>query len=95
MAVLCHGSAPDQMLMSITCSVLLEIQATLKTPPSARESMMKGIYLANAASGCCYFLVAVTGYSAFGNTVDDDVLASRPRASKGWITLANLMVECP
>jgi len=49
--------------MSITCSVLLEIQATLKTPPSARESMMKGIYLANAASG--------------------------------WITLANLMVECP
>lgn len=53
---------------------------------------MKGIYLANAASGCCYFFVAITGYSAFGNTVDDDVLASRPRASKGWIMLANLMV---
>lgn len=74
------------------CSVLLEIQATLKTPPSARESMMKGIYLANAASACCYFFVAVTGYSAYGNIVDDDVLASRPRASKGWIALANLMV---
>lgn len=53
---------------------------------------MKGIYLANAASACCYFFVAVTGYSAYGNTVDDDVLASRPRASKGWIALANLMV---
>eukprot|EP00892_Ulva_mutabilis_P009858 jgi/Ulvmu1/7244/UM035_0031.1 len=73
-------------------SVLLEIQATLKTPPAARKSMMKGVYLANAASAFCYWFVAITGYSAYGNAVDDDVLASRPRASKGWIMLANLMV---
>jgi hypothetical protein len=42
-------------------SVLLEIQATLKVPPSAKESMMKGIVLANATSCLCYFFVAYSG----------------------------------
>lgn len=38
-------------------SVLLEIQATLKTPPSARDSMMKGTFLLWCLSALCSLLV--------------------------------------
>eukprot|EP01025_Chloroclados_australasicus_P041097 TRINITY_DN4331_c0_g1_i1.p1 TRINITY_DN4331_c0_g1~~TRINITY_DN4331_c0_g1_i1.p1 ORF type:complete len:429 (-),score=21.23 TRINITY_DN4331_c0_g1_i1:914-2200(-) len=69
-------------------SVLLEIQATLKE--KSRKSMMWALSIAFSVVVWCYFTVAVSGYAAFGNTVEADVLVSisKPR----WlVAVANFM----
>ncbi|KAK7322371.1 hypothetical protein VNO77_25750 [Canavalia gladiata] len=74
-------------------SVVLEIQATL---PSTEEKpskvpMWRGSMFAYVIVIICYLLVSVSGFWAFGNTLEDDVLISLEHPS--WlIGVANLMV---
>lgn len=78
------------MKYAVNMSVMF-LQATLKTPPPAAESMMKGIYVAYAVVNVAYFCVACSGYAAFGNTVNADVLLSISQPP-GLIIAANFMV---
>lgn len=74
-------------------SVVLEIQATIPSTPEvpSKRPMWKGVVVAYAVVAICYFTVAIAGYWAFGNTVEDDVLISLK--SPTWlIAVANLMV---
>jgi len=72
-------------------AVLPEIQATLKTPPRTTTSMMKSVGVAYIVVILAYFSVAVTGYAAYGTSVNPDVLLSisKPLA---LIDAANMMV---
>lgn len=56
--------------------ILLEVQDTLKQPPSAVRQMKKTCVYSIGASFFCYFMVAVTGYAARGDCVDSIVLNS-------------------
>ncbi|KAJ9167312.1 hypothetical protein P3X46_021976 [Hevea brasiliensis] len=74
-------------------SVVLEIQATIPSTPQnpSKKPMWKGVVLAYIIVIICYISVAVSGFWAFGDLVEDDVLISleKPR----WlIAAANLMV---
>lgn len=74
-------------------NVVLEIQATIPSTPGkpSKIPMWRGVVFAYIVVALCYFPVALVGYWAFGNSVDDDILItlSRPR----WlIATANLMV---
>uniref|UniRef100_A0A2C9U3S0 Amino acid transporter transmembrane domain-containing protein n=2 Tax=Manihot esculenta TaxID=3983 RepID=A0A2C9U3S0_MANES len=74
-------------------SVVLEIQATIPSSPQnpSKKPMWKGVVLAYIIVIICYMSVAVSGFWAFGDLVEDDVLISleKPR----WtIAIANLMV---
>ncbi|GAU22255.1 hypothetical protein TSUD_227910, partial [Trifolium subterraneum] len=74
-------------------SVVLEIQATL---PSTEEKpskipMWRGVVVAYTIVILCYLTVAISGYWAFGDLVEDDVLISLQRPE--WvIAVANFMV---
>ncbi|XP_050885379.1 lysine histidine transporter-like 5 [Lathyrus oleraceus] len=74
-------------------SVVLEIQATL---PSTEETpskvpMWRGVVVAYTVVIVCYLTVAVSGFWAFGDLVEDDVLVSLEHPA--WvIAIANLMV---
>ena len=74
-------------------SVVLEIQATL---PSTEEKpsklpMWRGVVVAYTIVILCYLTVAISGFWAFGDLVEDDVLVSLERPP--WvIAIANLMV---
>jgi amino acid permease len=53
--------------------------------------MMRGVYVAYAIVAACYFPVAITGYWAFGNQVQDNILKSVGKPI--WVVaMANLMV---
>ncbi|XP_072990598.1 lysine histidine transporter 1-like isoform X3 [Typha latifolia] len=74
-------------------NVVLEIQATIPSTPEkpSKKPMWKGVIVAYIIVAICYFPVALVGYWAFGNGVDDNVLISlnKPR----WlIAVANMMV---
>ena len=56
--------------------ILLEVQNTLKQPPSAVKQMKKTCVYAISSSFFCYFMVAVTGYAAEGDCVDPIVINS-------------------
>jgi hypothetical protein len=56
--------------------ILLEVQNTLKQPPSAVKQMKKTCVYAISSSFFCYFMVAVTGYAAEGDCVDSIVINS-------------------
>ncbi|KAL5982876.1 hypothetical protein ACLOJK_016954 [Asimina triloba] len=74
-------------------SVVLEIQATMPTSEQkpSKIPMWRGVLVAYVVVAVCYFSVALTGYWAFGNLVEDDVLISLERPP--WlIAAANLMV---
>lgn len=73
--------------------VILEVQATIPSSPSkpSKLPMWKGTVVAYFITALCYFPVALIGYWAFGQDVDENVLTAlqRPR----WlIAAANLMV---
>ncbi|BDA43177.1 Lysine histidine transporter-like 1 [Coccomyxa sp. Obi] len=72
-------------------AILLEVQATMQTPPSALVSMMRGLAAAYTVVVVAYFPVASAGYAAFGNLVSPDVLLS-VRKPAWLISLANFMV---
>ncbi|MQM04029.1 hypothetical protein Taro_036821 [Colocasia esculenta] len=74
-------------------NVVLEIQATLPSTPEkpSKGPMWKGVVLAYIVVALCYFPVALVGYWAFGNAVEDNILLTlaKPR----WlIAMANMMV---
>lgn len=74
-------------------SVCLEIQATIPSTPEkpSTKPMWQGVVVAYLIVALCYFCVAIVGFWAFGNTVEDDVLMSLDKPS--WlIALANFMV---
>ncbi|WJX30393.1 hypothetical protein P8452_18938 [Trifolium repens] len=74
-------------------SVVLEIQATLPTSEEkpSKIPMWRGVVVAYTIVILCYLTVAVSGYWAFGDLVEDDVLISLERPE--WvIAVANFMV---
>lgn len=74
-------------------SVSLEIQATIPSTPEkpSKKPMWRGVIFAYIIVGICYLCVAVSGFWAFGDSVDDDVLVSLENPN--WlIILANFMV---
>jgi len=74
-------------------NVVLEIQATIPTSPErpSKIPMWKGVILAYIVVAACYFPVAIAGYWAFGQTVEDNVLITLNKPT--WlIAMANLMV---
>ncbi|CAN0896354.1 Lysine histidine transporter-like 5 [Linum grandiflorum] len=74
-------------------SVVLEIQATIPSTPEkpSKKPMWKGVIAAYAIVIVCYVSVAASGYWAYGNAVEDDVLVSLQHPN--WlIAIANFMV---
>ncbi|GMH31221.1 hypothetical protein Nepgr_033064 [Nepenthes gracilis] len=74
-------------------AVALEIQATIPSTPDkpSKIPMWKGALGAYFINAICYFPVALIGYWAFGQDVEDNVLVALRRP--GWlIASANLMV---
>lgn len=74
-------------------SVVLEIQATIPSTPNntSKKPMWKGVVLAYIIVAFCYCLVAIAGFWAYGDVVEDDVLISLDKPP--WlIAIANLMV---
>lgn len=74
-------------------NVVLEIQATIPSTPEklSKKPMWKGVLVAYIVVALCYFPVALIGYWAFGNSVEDNILISlqKPR----WlIAMANMFV---
>ncbi|KAK4767607.1 hypothetical protein SAY86_015357 [Trapa natans] len=74
-------------------SVVLEIQATIKSTPErpSKNPMWKGSLFAYIIVALCYFPVALVGFYIFGNSVQDNILISleKPR----WlIAAANVFV---
>lgn len=74
-------------------SVVLEIQATIKSTPErpSGKPMWKGSLFAYIIVALCYFPVALIGFYVFGNSVQDNILISleKPR----WlIAAANIFV---
>lgn len=74
-------------------NVVLEIQATIPSSPEkpSKKPMWKGVLVAYIIVAVCYFPVALIGYWAFGNSVEDNILISleKPR----WlIAAANMFV---
>ncbi|XP_042443182.1 lysine histidine transporter 1-like isoform X2 [Zingiber officinale] len=74
-------------------NVVLEIQASMPSTPEkpSKIPMWKGVIFAYVLVALCYFPVALVGYWAFGNTVDDNILISLDKPP--WlIAMANMMV---
>ncbi|OVA05025.1 Amino acid transporter [Macleaya cordata] len=74
-------------------AVVLEIQATIPSTPSkpSKIPMWRGARTAYFITAICYFPVAMIGYWAFGNVVEDNLLLALKRPE--WlIAAANLMV---
>ncbi|WOL15578.1 lysine histidine transporter 1 [Canna indica] len=74
-------------------NVVLEIQATIPSDPEkpSKRPMWKGVVAAYVLVALCYFPVALVGYWAFGNAVEEDILVSLKRP--WWlIAAANMMV---
>lgn len=74
-------------------AVALEIQATIPSTPEkpSKVSMWRGVVGAYFVNAICYFPVALIGYWAFGQDVEDNVLVALKRPA--WlIAAANMMV---
>ncbi|KAJ7949746.1 lysine histidine transporter 1 [Quillaja saponaria] len=74
-------------------SVVLEIQATIPSSSEkpSKKPMWLGVIVAYLVVAFCYLTVAISGFWAFGDRVEDDILISleKPR----WlIAVANFMV---
>ncbi|KAL1205405.1 Lysine histidine transporter-like 5 [Cardamine amara subsp. amara] len=74
-------------------SVVLEIQATIPSTPEvpSKKPTWKGVIVAYAIVLLCYLTVAISGFWAFGNLVEDNILISLQKPI--WlIAVANFMV---
>lgn len=74
-------------------SVALEIQATIPSTPDvpSKIPMWRGVRVAYVIVALCYITVSISGYWAFGISVEDDVLVSLENPN--WlIAAANFMV---
>lgn len=77
-------------------SVALEIQATIPSAPDnpSKKPVWKGVAIAYIIVAFCYCSAAVSGFWAFENGVEDDVLISLENPP--WlIAVANLMGVLP
>eukprot|EP00887_Chlorella_sp_A99_P001284 scaffold14.g1284.t1 len=72
--------------------ILLEIEDTLRQPPSAMVQMKKAIVISESTAFVLYFAVAVTSYAALGNDVPGEVLEGYLQAPAWPLVLANLAV---
>lgn len=74
-------------------NVVLEIQATIPSTPErpSKKPMWRGVIVAYIVVALCYFPVALIGYWAFGNSVDDNILISLQKP-KWLIVAANAFV---
>ena len=74
-------------------NVVLEIQATIPSTPDkpSKKPMWKGVVVAYIIIAACYFPVALAGYWAFGNQVDENILIALNKP-KWLIAVANMMV---
>jgi hypothetical protein len=74
-------------------NVVLEIQATIPSTPEmpSKKPMWKGVVVAYVIIALQYFPVALVGYWALGNTVDDNILITLKKP-KWLIAIANMMV---
>jgi amino acid permease len=74
-------------------NVVLEIQATIPSTPDkpSKKPMWKGVVVAYIVIAACYFPVAMIGYWAFGNGVDDNILVTLNKP-KWLIAMANMTV---
>lgn len=74
-------------------NVVLEIQATIPSTPEkpSKKPMWRGVVVAYIVVALCYFPVALIGYWAFGNSVDDNILMTLNKP-KWLIAAANMMV---
>ena len=74
-------------------NVVLEIQATIPSTPGkpSKKPMWKGVVVACVIIAACYFPVALVGYWAFGNGVDENILIALKRPP-WFIAAANMMV---
>lgn len=76
---------------SLTLLPQSSIPSTKEGAKPSRIPMMRGVYFAYGVVAACYFPVAITGYWAFGNLVQDNILKSVGRPT--WVVaMANLMV---
>lgn len=57
-------------------NVVLEIQATMPSPPKTYRPYMLGVLVAYGILSWCYFGVSFTGYWAFGNKAASNILFS-------------------
>lgn len=72
--------------------LLVEIQDTIRTPPSSDKVMKKALTISMSMAFFFYLTIAITGYLAFGNNVTGSIL-SQPGIGPTWvIVLANVMV---
>lgn len=74
-------------------NVVLEIQATIPSTPEkpSKGPMWKGVVVAYIVVAICYFPVAILGYYAFGNAVEDNILIALEKPT--WlIAAANMFV---
>lgn len=74
-------------------NVVLEIQASIPSTPEkpSKKPMWKGVVIAYVIVAFCYLSVGISGYWAFGQYVEDDVLISLRKPA--WlIAIANFMV---
>ncbi|KAJ8639490.1 hypothetical protein MRB53_016184 [Persea americana] len=59
-------------------NVVFYIQGTIPSTPEkpSKKPMWKGVIVAYIIVAICYFPVALVGYWAFGNSVEDNILLS-------------------
>lgn len=72
-------------------AVVPEIQATLATPPRSPVSMMKAIGASYIVVFFTYYSVGISGYAAFGSSVEPDILLSIKRPHI-LVDIADVMV---
>ncbi|KAI7842736.1 hypothetical protein COHA_003665 [Chlorella ohadii] len=72
--------------------ILLEIQDTMKQPPSAVVQMRKAVNVSVTGAFCFYLSVAVAGYVSLGNSVPGMVLEGFPDAPIGLMIAANVAI---
>ncbi|KAG4208380.1 hypothetical protein ERO13_A03G128900v2 [Gossypium hirsutum] len=74
-------------------NVVLEIQATMPSTPEkpSKGPMWKGVIVAYLIVAICYLPVALIGYWAFGNSVNDNILLTLENPT-GLIATANIFV---
>ncbi|KAL8459465.1 hypothetical protein ACS0TY_036815 [Phlomoides rotata] len=73
--------------------VLIEIQDTIKSPPSEYKTMKKATFISIAASTVFFMLCACSGYAAFGDTSPGNLLTGFGFYNPYWLlNIANVAI---
>ena len=65
--------------------ILIEIQDTLKAPPTENKTMKKAIVLSISVTTMFYMLSGVLGYGAFGNNAPGNILTGFGFYNPFWV----------